>query len=51
MRFHRYVPTLAREILDNAPEINMQGLAVGDPCTDNKVVCLALAQKRIRPKF
>ena len=31
-----YVPTLAREILDNAPEINLQGVAVGDPCTDNK---------------
>ena len=30
-----YVPTLAREILDNAPEINIHGLAVGDPCTDN----------------
>ena len=35
MRFHRYVPTLAREILDNAPEINIRGVAVGDPCTDN----------------
>ena len=31
-----YVPTLAREILDNAPEINIKGVAVGDPCTDNK---------------
>jgi len=30
-----YVPTLAREILDNAPEVNIKGLAVGDPCTDN----------------
>lgn len=30
-----YVPTLAREILDHAPEINMAGVAVGDPCTDN----------------
>jgi cathepsin A (carboxypeptidase C) len=30
-----YVPTLTREILDNAPEINMKGMAVGDPCTDN----------------
>lgn len=30
-----YVPTLTKEILDNAPEINMQGVAVGDPCTDN----------------
>jgi serine carboxypeptidase-like clade 1 len=31
-----YVPTLAREILDNAPEINIKGVAVGDPCTDNE---------------
>eukprot|EP00501_MAST-03F_sp_TOSAG23-6_P000911 GSMAST32.ASY1.ANO1.947.1 assembled CDS len=31
-----HVPTLAREILDNAPEINLKGVAVGDPCTDNK---------------
>jgi cathepsin A (carboxypeptidase C) len=31
-----YVPTLAKEILDNAPEINLKGVAVGDPCTDNK---------------
>ena len=30
-----YVPTLVKEILDNAPEINMMGMAVGDPCTDN----------------
>ena len=30
-----YVPTLSREILDNAPEINIQGMAVDDPCTDN----------------
>lgn len=30
-----YVPTLAREILDNAPDINLKGVAVGDPCTDN----------------
>ena len=30
-----YVPTLAREVLDNAPEINMHSIAVGDPCTDN----------------
>ena len=29
-----YVPTLTKEVLDNAKEINMQGLAVGDPCTD-----------------
>ena len=33
---HSYVPTLAREVLDNAPEINIKGVAVGDPCTDNK---------------
>ena len=31
----RSVPTLAREILDNAPEINLVSIAVGDPCTDN----------------
>lgn len=30
-----YVPTLAKEILDHAPEINLKGIAVGDPCTDN----------------
>jgi hypothetical protein len=30
-----YLPTLAKEILDHAPEIRLQGLAVGDPCTDN----------------
>jgi len=29
-----YIPTLTAEILDHAPEINMQGVAVGDPCTD-----------------
>ena len=29
-----YGPTLAKEILDHAPDINIQGLAVGDPCTD-----------------
>lgn len=29
-----YVPTLAKEILDNAPEINLVGIAAGDPCTD-----------------
>jgi cathepsin A (carboxypeptidase C) len=28
-----YVPTLTQEILLHAPEINMKGLAVGDPCT------------------
>jgi cathepsin A (carboxypeptidase C) len=32
-----YVPTLTKEILDNAKEINLVGIAVGDPCTDNKV--------------
>ena len=31
-----YVPTLVKEILDNAPEINIKGMAVGDPCTDNQ---------------
>mmetsp|Transcript_41435 Transcript_41435/g.65665 ORF Transcript_41435/g.65665 Transcript_41435/m.65665 type:complete len:561 (-) Transcript_41435:215-1897(-) len=31
-----YIPTLTKEILDNAPEINIHGIAVGDPCTDNK---------------
>ena len=31
-----YVPTLTQEILDNAPEINIKGIGVGDPCTDNK---------------
>jgi serine carboxypeptidase-like clade I len=30
-----YIPTLAKEILDNAPELPLRGLAVGDPCTDN----------------
>merc|ERR1712166_1210760 len=30
-----YIPTLAKEILDNAPEINIKGIAVGDPCTDS----------------
>lgn len=30
-----YIPTLSKEILDNAPEINLKGIAVGDPCTDN----------------
>lgn len=30
-----YVPTLAKEILDNAPSVNLVGVAVGDPCTDN----------------
>jgi serine carboxypeptidase-like clade I len=31
-----YVPTLAYEILVNSPLTNLRGLAVGDPCTDNK---------------
>jgi serine carboxypeptidase-like clade 1 len=31
-----YIPTLAKEILDHAPEIRLAGVAVGDPCTDNK---------------
>merc|ERR1719235_2106717 len=30
-----YIPTLTEEILLNAPEINIKGIAVGDPCTDN----------------
>jgi len=30
-----YVPTLAQSILHDAPEINLVGIAVGDPCTDN----------------
>mmetsp|Transcript_52797 Transcript_52797/g.153579 ORF Transcript_52797/g.153579 Transcript_52797/m.153579 type:complete len:553 (-) Transcript_52797:108-1766(-) len=29
-----YVPTLTEEILLHAPEIQMTGIAVGDPCTD-----------------
>mgnify|MGYP002803544019 FL=1 len=29
-----YIPTLTNEILENAPEIKMTGIAVGDPCTD-----------------
>lgn len=31
-----YVPTLTKEVLDNAKEINIVGIAVGDPCTDTK---------------
>jgi hypothetical protein len=31
-----YIPTLAKELLDNAPEVNLKGIAVGDPCTDNE---------------
>jgi hypothetical protein len=30
-----YIPTLAKEILDNSPLQNLKGIAVGDPCTDN----------------
>jgi serine carboxypeptidase-like clade 1 len=31
-----YIPTLTKEILDNAADkINLVGIAVGDPCTDN----------------
>jgi cathepsin A (carboxypeptidase C) len=30
-----YIPTLAKEIIKHAPDINLVGLAVGDPCTDN----------------
>lgn len=29
-----YIPTLTKEILTNAPEINIKGIGVGDPCTD-----------------
>jgi len=31
-----YIPTLTEEILLHAPEINIKGIAVGDPCTDVK---------------
>mmetsp|Transcript_68653 Transcript_68653/g.129489 ORF Transcript_68653/g.129489 Transcript_68653/m.129489 type:complete len:544 (+) Transcript_68653:44-1675(+) len=31
-----YIPTLTAEILEHAPEINIQGIAVGDPCTDTQ---------------
>lgn len=31
-----YVPTLARELILNAPQVNLKGIAVGDPCTDNE---------------
>jgi len=31
-----YIPTLTAEILDHAPEVNMKGIAVGDPCTDTQ---------------
>jgi serine carboxypeptidase-like clade 1 len=30
-----YVPTLAKEIVVNAPQVNLVAIAVGDPCTDN----------------
>jgi cathepsin A (carboxypeptidase C) len=30
-----YIPTLSKEIFDLAPSINLKGIAVGDPCTDN----------------
>lgn len=30
-----YIPTLAKEILENSPLTNLKGIAVGDPCTDN----------------
>lgn len=29
-----YIPTLTNEILENAKDIKMTGIAVGDPCTD-----------------
>mmetsp|Transcript_5254 Transcript_5254/g.14863 ORF Transcript_5254/g.14863 Transcript_5254/m.14863 type:complete len:549 (-) Transcript_5254:207-1853(-) len=31
-----YIPTLTAQILENAPEVNIKGVAVGDPCTDTK---------------
>jgi len=31
-----YVPTLTKELLEHAPEVNIKGIAVGDPCTDTK---------------
>lgn len=31
-----YIPTLTDEILTHAPEVNIKGIAVGDPCTDTK---------------
>lgn len=30
-----YIPTLAKEILEQSPLQNLKGIAVGDPCTDN----------------
>jgi len=30
-----YIPTLAQSILNYAPDMNLVGIAVGDPCTDN----------------
>jgi len=30
-----YIPTLTKYLLDHAPEVNLKGIAVGDPCTDN----------------
>ena len=35
-----YIPTLSKEILDHAPEINLVGIAVGDPCTYVSLSCL-----------
>lgn len=29
-----YIPTLADELLRNAPQVPLKGVAVGDPCTD-----------------
>lgn len=29
-----YIPTLTAELLVHAPEVNIKGIAVGDPCTD-----------------
>lgn len=30
-----YIPTLAKELLDHAPQIQLKGIALADPCTDN----------------
>jgi len=38
-----YIPTLTKEILDHASDsVNLKGIAVGDPCTDNTVIYLQL---------
>jgi serine carboxypeptidase-like clade I len=38
-----YIPTLAQELLENAPEISLAGIAVGDPCTDNESQQLSMS--------